>query len=80
VTVLSLVLSHIIVSTLFIDTIFSFPGFGSIYYNAISALDYPVLLSTTAVITVSVSLANFLVDVLYAVIDPRVRYQGGGGS
>lgn len=80
VTVLSLVLSHIIVSTLFIDTIFSFPGFGSIYYNAISALDYPVLLSTTALVTVSVSLANFLVDVLYAVLDPRVRFQGGGRS
>jgi len=74
VTSLGVVLAFMIVNTVYIDMMFSIPGFGSLYWGSIQSLDYPVLLGTTAFVTMTVLLSNLLVDVGYQFLDPRIRY------
>jgi peptide/nickel transport system permease protein len=54
--------------------IFSLPGIGTLLFEAISARQYIALQSLVAIIAVGYVLVNFLVDVLYAVLDPRIRH------
>jgi peptide/nickel transport system permease protein len=73
VTALGLVTEGLIASTVFIDTIFAIPGFGSIAATALTQLDYPVILGVTLVSSVLVIATNTLVDLVYPVLDPRVK-------
>jgi len=75
VTALGLVTEGLIASTVFIDTIFAIPGFGSIAATAISQLDYPVILGVTLVSSVLVIATNILVDLVYPMLDPRVTLE-----
>jgi peptide/nickel transport system permease protein len=77
VTSLGVLMAYMVTTTVFIDRMFTIPGFGSTYWNAIPNLDYPVLLAATAFVTIAVSASNLLVDVLYAFLDPRIRVSGG---
>lgn len=73
VTSLGLIVNALIHGSVFIDRIFSIPGFGSIVVNAVQLLDIPVILGTTIFSTLLVIAANLTVDLLYPLIDPRVR-------
>jgi peptide/nickel transport system permease protein len=53
--------------------IFSYPGLGMAMLTAIQTNDYPVIQGVTLLITTSVLLANFTVDILIALLDPRVK-------
>lgn len=75
VTALGLVTEGLIASTVFIDTIFAIPGFGSIAANAISQLDYPVILGVTLISSILVIATNILVDLVYPMLDPRVTLE-----
>ena len=55
------------------ETIFSYPGLGSTMYKAITSSDYPLISATTLIITIMVLIAAFLLDIIYAFIDPRVK-------
>ncbi|MEZ4480618.1 MAG: ABC transporter permease [Dehalococcoidia bacterium] len=57
-----------------IETIFSLPGMGRLMFNAINQRDYPVIQGITLVMASIFILVNLLVDLTYAVIDPRIRY------
>ena len=59
--------------TIVTETIFSWPGIGRLTVQAISSRDYPLLQGCILVIALSYVLVNLLTDVLYSVIDPRVR-------
>lgn len=54
------------------ETVFSWPGMGLLIYRAILARDYPVLQGTFLIVTVTVIVANFIADILYPTLDPRV--------
>ena len=58
---------------LFIETIFQLPGMGSELYRALRWYDLPVIMGITIVVAIAVTLANLIVDVIYCMIDPRVR-------
>ena len=58
--------------------IFAYPGLGYLIYNSIKSLDYPVIQGGVLLIIFSVALANFIIDVTYPLIDPRIRYQPAG--
>ena len=73
VTSLGLIVNALIHGSVFVDRMFSISGFGSIVVNAIQLLDIPVILGTTIFSTLLVMLANLTVDLLYPLIDPRVR-------
>lgn len=74
-TIFGLMLGGLVTGAFITETIFGIPGIGRLGFRAFSARDYPVLTALTLLIAVSYTLANLLVDVLYAFIDPRIRYQ-----
>jgi peptide/nickel transport system permease protein len=59
-----------------VERVFSWPGLGLLFFDALEQSDYPVILAWMAVATVFVVLANLLADILYAVLDPRIRAGG----
>ena len=73
-TATGLRIPHLITGALFIEIVFSYPGVGSLLNTAISARDYPLIQGILLIVTLTVLFANFLVDILYMRLDPRVRY------
>ena len=61
------------------ETVFNIPGVARFLVEAMRWRDYPIVQNLVMLIAVVVVLANFTVDMLYAVIDPRIRYHGLGG-
>jgi ABC-type dipeptide/oligopeptide/nickel transport system permease component len=72
-TILGLQFGTLLAGTIVTETIFSWPGIGRLTVQAISSRDYPLLQGCILVIAVSYVVVNLLTDLLYAVIDPRVR-------
>ena len=73
VTGLAMSIGSMVGGALVAETIFSYPGLGMAMYNAITSSDYPVISAATLIITVMVLLASFMLDIIYAFIDPRVK-------
>ena len=73
VTILGLSLPVLVSGSVVIETIFSWPGMGQVLFNAARARDVPLILGATLVGTAAVIIGNLVSDVLYAVVDPRVR-------
>jgi peptide/nickel transport system permease protein len=63
-----------ITGALVIETVFSWPGIGLLAYDAAMQSDYPVLQGVVLFITLLFILLNLGVDILYAYLDPRIRY------
>lgn len=72
-TVVGLSFGVLITGSAVTETIFNIPGLGSLVINAISRRDYPVIQGVVLFVTVVYLLINLIVDLLYGVIDPRVR-------
>lgn len=68
----------IVTGALFIEIIFSYPGVGLLTYNSLLMRDYPILQGVFFIVAVFVILANFVVDLLYTKIDPRIREDNTG--
>lgn len=73
ITILGLQFGTLLAGTIVTETIFAWPGIGRLTVQAISARDYPLLQGCILVISVSYVLVNLLSDVLYSLVDPRVR-------
>ena len=73
VTVIALDLGFALGGTIQIETIFSWPGIGRLMFDSIATRDFPVLQGTFLVLAVSVIFANFLADLTYVYLDPRVK-------
>ena len=73
-TVAGLNVGTLIGGAILVEVLFSMPGVGTLLYEAIQARQYIALQSLVAIIAVGYVLVNFLVDVLYAVLDPRIRH------
>jgi peptide/nickel transport system permease protein len=75
VTLLALDLPYIFTGAVLIETIFSWPGMGRLYYQAAVERDYPLLMAVLIIGAAFIILCNLLADILYAYLDPRVRYE-----
>jgi peptide/nickel transport system permease protein len=73
-TVAGLNVGVLIGGAVIVEVIFSLPGIGTLLFEAITARQYIALQSLVAIIAVGYVLINFLVDLLYAVLDPRIRH------
>jgi peptide/nickel transport system permease protein len=73
VTVFGLSLGAVVGGSVLVEGIFSYPGLGNLLYIAVSNHDFPLMQALFLVITVSMLVAIFIVDLLYARLDPRVR-------
>ena len=73
ITVTGLQIGGLLSGTVLTETVFAFPGMGRMLFESITVHDYPVVQAITLVIAVSYLLVNWLVDLTYVVLDPRVR-------
>jgi peptide/nickel transport system permease protein len=78
ITGLALSISGMIAGALITELVFSYPGIGTLLFNAISQVDYPVIQAITLFITLAVLGANFLMEIVYGIIDPRIRASQSG--
>ncbi len=74
VTIIGLQLGRLLSGAVLTETIYSWPGVGKWLFDSIVARDYPIVQSMTLIIALIFIAVNLLVDLLYAVIDPRIRY------
>ena len=74
ITLLGLYLPVLFSGTVFIEYVFAWPGMGNTIVGAITTRDYPVVMATSLIFACLVVAGNLLADVLYAVVDPRIRY------
>lgn len=79
-TVLGLIVPPLIGGSVIVETIFSWPGMGRLAVDAAMRRDYPVMMGVTIVLSIVVIVVNLIVDLLYGVLDPRVRFARGGGK
>jgi len=73
VTIIAINLGLVVGGTVQVETIYSWPGLGSLMYEALKARDYPLLQGVFLLVTVSVVVANLIADITYSYIDPRVK-------
>jgi len=72
-TSFGLALGGVVGGSILVERVFGYPGVGYLLFNAVTNQDYPLMQALFLMITVSVLVANFLVDILYGVLDPRTR-------
>ena len=78
ITGLALSIAALISGGLITELVFSYPGLGTLLFGAIGTNDYPVIQAILLILTLAVLLANFLVDLTYGIIDPRIRAAQSG--
>lgn len=78
VTVLGLQIASAFTGAILTETIFSWPGLGTLIVNAVNGRDYSLIQGTVLFTAVVFVVVNLVVDIIYAVINPRVSYEGGG--
>jgi len=76
ITVIGLELGSLIAFAVVTETIFAWPGMGKLIIDSIAVLDRPVILAYLMITVVMFSLINLTVDILYSLVDPRVRLEG----
>lgn len=74
VTVIGFSVPGLVVGAVFTETIFSWPGMGTLYLDAVRGRDVPLLMGMNLVIATAVLLVNIVTDLAYAYVDPRIRY------
>ena len=75
VTVIGLEFRALIAGAVLTETVFAWPGLGRLTFDAINARDYPLLMGMFIFISLLVAIGNLVTDLLYALLDPRIRYQ-----
>ena len=75
VTLIGLTLPHLLSGAVILEQIFTWPGMGRLYFEAIGRRDYDTIMGLTLMFSILTLLGQLLADILYAVVDPRVSYQ-----
>lgn len=75
ITVVGLYIGWAFAGVVFTETVFSWPGLGRLMYDSIYSRDYPVLMGMYIFISISILVTNLIVDVIYTILDPRIRYE-----
>jgi peptide/nickel transport system permease protein len=63
-----------------LETVFNWPGLGRLIFQAISAFDTPIIIASVVIFAYLLAVTVFLLDIVYALVDPRVKLDGGGRS
>jgi len=74
VTIVGLQFGFLLSGAIIVETVFNFPGLGWLLIQSIDARDYPVIQALMLVFAIQFLIINLVVDVVYALIDPRVSY------
>lgn len=74
ISIIAVNFGYVVGGALLVEIVFDYPGIGSLLFNAILGQDYPVIQGVFYILAVTVIAANFIADVVYAIIDPRIRF------
>jgi peptide/nickel transport system permease protein len=74
-TALALTLGQLLTGALLVEVIFNYPGIGGVLYYAIRQFDYFVIQGVILIIVIGVALATLILDLIYPLLDPRIKYQ-----
>lgn len=74
VTVVGLSIGFILTGSVIAETIFAWPGLGRLLFESVTRRDYPVMLGMLIIVAWAMVLTNFLTDIAYGLLDPRIRY------
>ncbi len=74
ITLLGLNLPTLAVGAVFVESVYSWPCMGSLYLDAIQSRDFPLIMGVNLAVAIFVVVANLITDILYAWVDPRIRY------
>jgi peptide/nickel transport system permease protein len=74
ITVVGLELGTLLSGSIIVETVFAWPGSGSLLISAIQSRDYPLITGTVLTYTIAFVVINFAIDILYGWIDPRIRF------
>lgn len=77
-TVVATTFGWLFSGTIIVEQVFGWPGIGQFSYDAIISANYPVLVACVFVFTVGVIVANFIADIIYTILDPRITLGEGG--
>ena len=77
ITITGLQLGSIIAFSIITETVFQWPGMGLLFLQAVQNVDIPIMAAYLLLIAFLFVLINFLVDLLYVAVDPRIRIGGG---
>lgn len=72
-TIFGLITAEVVAGTIIVEQVFALPGVGQLLITSISYRDFPLVQGIVMYITIAVVFINFIVDILYSVIDPRIR-------
>ena len=75
VTIIGAYIPNLLGGAVFIESIFSWPGLGRLYLEGIEGRDYNLIMAMTLILAVVIMIANLLTDIVYGLIDPRIRYE-----
>jgi peptide/nickel transport system permease protein len=73
VTLIAINLGYVVAGAITVEVVFNWPGLGTLAVEALTARDYPVLQGIFLLLSVAVVLANLVADLVYGLLDPRVR-------
>ena len=74
-TYFGIILGSLLVGSVTVETVFAWPGLGYLVFEAVIIRDYPLVQAVVLIFSVLFIVVNLLVDILYAYLDPRIRYQ-----
>jgi peptide/nickel transport system permease protein len=74
ITIIGLSIPGLIGGSVIFESIFSIPGMGQLFYQSVMMRDYPVVMGILVIGAVLTLLGNLIADILYAIVDPRIRY------
>jgi peptide/nickel transport system permease protein len=75
ITIMALQTSHLVGGALITETVFAWPGLGQLFVQAVNGRDMAILQAAIFVVAIMVIIINFLSDILYSVVDPRVKFK-----
>ncbi len=78
ITTFSLGIISIWTGSIILENVFNWPGLGRLLFQAIGAFDTPVIIGSVVIYAYLLALTVFLLDIVYALVDPRVKVSGGG--
>lgn len=74
ISIIAVNFGYVVGGALLVEIVFDYPGIGMLLYNSILGFDYPVIQGVFYILAVTVIIANYAADLIYAIVDPRIRF------
>ena len=74
ITILGFAVADLVGGAFIVETMYGIPGIGRLAVDSIFARDYPVIMALTVIIATAFVIGNLIADILYVIVDPRIRY------